>query len=41
MMPVCSSIVEFCLDGEIAELWAKLSEAAKTDSEARAFLLMF
>ena len=27
--------------GEIAELWAKLTEAARTDTEARTFVAMF
>ena len=35
------SIIELLDAGQIAELWAKLTEAAKTDSEARAFLAMF
>ena len=35
------SALESLNAGEIAELSAKLTEAAKTDPEARAFLLMF
>ena len=35
------SALESLVAGEIAELWAKLTEAAKTDPEARAFLAMF
>ena len=35
------SALESLVAGEIADLWAKLTEAAKTDPEARAFLLMF
>ena len=35
------SALESLVAGEIAELWATLTEAAKTDPEARAFLSMF
>ena len=35
------SALESLNAGEIAELWAKLTEAAKTDPEARAFLARF
>ncbi|MGH8050387.1 MAG: hypothetical protein ACREPB_07000 [Arenimonas sp.] len=35
------SLVETWSAGEIAELWATLVEAAKTDAKARAFLVIF
>lgn len=35
------SVLESLNASEIADQWAKLTEAAKTDPEARAFLAMF
>lgn len=35
------SVIESFNTGEVAELWAKLTEAAKADPEALAFLVMF
>lgn len=40
-LPKTLSAIESLDAGDIAELWASLTDAAKTDTEARAFLAMF
>lgn len=40
-LPKTLSAIESLDAGEIAEIWASLTDAAKTDPEARAFLITF
>ena len=40
-LPKTLTAIESLNAGEIAELWATLAEAAKSDAKAREFLVMF
>lgn len=40
-VPIYINDLDICSAHELAELWVQLSEAALTDAEAQAFLVMF
>ena len=40
-LPKLLGAIELLTAGDVAELWAKVNEAAKTDPKACAFLVMF